>query len=52
MSMLAIVTVVGFAALSLWGIVLGLKGCLADAPPFMEGEGSHARFDSRIRHAA
>ncbi|MFQ5508438.1 MAG: hypothetical protein ACE5FN_03780 [Leptospirillia bacterium] len=40
------------AGASLWGIYIGLRGCLAEAPPFMQGEGGHARYDSRMRDAA
>jgi len=52
MSGLAMLTVVAFAALSVWGVVLGIRGCMADSQPFMQGEGGRARFDGRMRNAA
>jgi hypothetical protein len=52
MSGLGILTVLAFSALSLWGVVMGVRGCMADSKPFMQGEGAKARFDGRMSHAA
>ncbi|MDH5527372.1 MAG: hypothetical protein OEY97_08720 [Nitrospirota bacterium] len=38
-------------AIFLWGVVLGVKACNTEHPPFMKGEGSQ-RFDSRMKKAA
>ena len=52
MSLMAILACGGVAALTLWGIGIGIKGALADAPPYMEGMGKVGRFDARLRKAA
>lgn len=52
MSGLAMLAVLAFSALSVWGVVLGLRGCMAESKPFMQGEGTRARFDSHMRPAA
>lgn len=42
-----------FAAVTVWGLYLGIKGALTEAPPFMQGERSaETRFDSRMDKAA
>ncbi|MDH4228233.1 MAG: hypothetical protein OEW11_00620 [Nitrospirota bacterium] len=40
------------SALFSWGVVLGVKACMTDHAPFMQGEGHRARFDERMRKAA
>lgn len=52
MSGLGMLAVLAFAALSIWGVVMGVRGCMADSKPFMQGEGARTRFDSRMRHVA
>ncbi len=49
MSVLAILFFAGFAVVTAWGIYIGFKGCMADMPPFMQGDGKHARYDSHLR---
>jgi hypothetical protein len=50
MSGMAILVFGAFAALCLWGIGIGIKGALADAPPYMQGVGK--KFDARLRKSA
>jgi hypothetical protein len=52
MSVMGILAFGGFAVLCLWGIGIGLKGALADAPPYMQGTGKVGRFDARLRKVA
>jgi len=52
MSAMGLLASVGVAALCLWGIVIGFRGALADAPPYMEGMGKTGRFDNRLRKSA
>lgn len=53
MSGLALLCFAGFGALSLWGVYMGVAGCLTDAPPFMAGEGGKSsRYDKRLKKAA
>lgn len=52
MSMSAILACGGFALVALWGIGIGLKAALSEAPPYMKGEGQVGRFDARLNKAA
>ncbi len=52
MSGLAILYFAVVGVVSLWGVYLGVAGCLADAPPFMKGEGKRARYDRQLKKAA
>jgi hypothetical protein len=52
MSGMAILAFGGFAVLCLWGIGIGIKGALSEAPPYMEGMGQTGRFDNRLRKSA
>jgi hypothetical protein len=52
MSAFGMLAVLAFSALSVWGVMLGIKGCMADSKPFMQGEGVRSRFDSRMRDVA
>ena len=52
MSGLAILYFSGVAVISLWGIYLGVAGCLAESPPFMKGEGKRNRYARQLKKAA
>lgn len=52
MSAMAILAFGGFAVLCLWGIGIGIKGALSDAPPYMQGMGKIGRMDNRLRKVA
>jgi len=47
MSGLGLLASVGVAALTVWGIYIGFRGALADAPPYMKGVGQTTRRDLR-----
>lgn len=47
MSGLGLLASVGVAALTVWGIYIGFRGALAEAPPFMKGVGQTVRRDLR-----
>jgi hypothetical protein len=47
MSGLGLLASVGVAVLTAWGIYIGFRGALADAPPFMQGVGQTTRRDLR-----
>lgn len=52
MSGMGLLAAVAVAALCLWGIVIGLRGAFAEAPPYMQGTGKVGRFDTRLRKSA
>jgi hypothetical protein len=47
MSVFGLIASVGVAALTVWGVYIGFRGALADAPPFMQGVGKTVRRDLR-----
>jgi len=52
MSAFGLIASIGVAALTVWGVYIGLRGALANHPPYMQGQGAKARFDARVRRAA
>jgi len=52
MSGMAIMVMGAFAAAAAWCIGIGIKACLTDMPPFMQGEGQIGRYDNRMDKAA
>lgn len=52
MSAMAVIAFAAFGALVLWGIGIGIRGALAEAPPYMKGEGQVGRFDARLKKTA
>lgn len=47
MSALGLLASVAVGALTVWGIYIGFRGALADAPPYMKGVGKTVRRDLR-----
>lgn len=52
MSAIGLIASVGVGAGILWAFYMGLRGALAEAPPFMQGVGGTKRYDTRLRKVA